>query len=666
MYAGARVKQHASSVEVIWRNMALFQKPARTPGEIAQSRPLGLTPDQVAELDERSWYERAYRGDGVPQLTVRAVLMGSGLGFLLAFTNLYIGLKTGWAMGVAITACILSFALWNGLMTLRLARSPMSILENACMQSTASAAGYSTGTAMASTMPALLMLSVTPELTGGRHLPWPVLAIWTFCLAMLGVFLAIPMKRSLINHERLKFPSGIAAATMLHSLYSRAGEAAMKARVLMVTTLVAGFGPLLMDLRVRSGSQVRPTLLPDSSRVFDLLPAPGMARGGGSLRPSDWTMVLDHKLMMVAAGALIGPRVGLSTLLGGLGLTLVVGPSALARGALTTPDAAWREIGIWIGTPIMVAAGLVAFALQWRTVARAFGALRGAPGSGSDRMRSVEVPTSWFLMGASVAGLGLTWIGHRYLQVPLGYGLIAVTLAFGMSLVACRATGETDITPVGPLGQVTQLAYGVMLPNGPAANLMTGGITAGASISAADLLTDLKSGYLLGANPRRQFMAQLLGIFSGTAATVLGFHLLVPDAGALMGRDGQAPAFPAPGAQANLAVARLLSQGVSHLHPMAQHGMLWGLAAGVALELSARFLPFRFRRFVPSATGIGLGFVLPFQYPLSMAVGGVAAWVWARRQPERADRFVIPLSSGVIAGESIVGVVVAALNNFVL
>ena len=68
--------------------MPLFQKPARTPDEIAASKPLALSPAEVATFDEKTWYERAFRGEGTPQLTVRSVVLGSLLGFLLAFTNL--------------------------------------------------------------------------------------------------------------------------------------------------------------------------------------------------------------------------------------------------------------------------------------------------------------------------------------------------------------------------------------------------------------------------------------------------------------------------------------------------------------------------------------------------------------------------------------------------
>src|ERR1019366_1472812 len=102
------------------------------------------TPDEI----ERQWFEKIYtgRGDRQKQLTLRAVLMGGVLGMFMSISNLYTTLKLGWSFGVAITACVLSYVIWNGIRALSGGRlSQMSMLENNCMQSTASAAGYSTG-----------------------------------------------------------------------------------------------------------------------------------------------------------------------------------------------------------------------------------------------------------------------------------------------------------------------------------------------------------------------------------------------------------------------------------------------------------------------------------------------------------------------------------------
>src|SRR4030081_3773674 len=142
--------------------MALFQKPPSSAEELEQNRPLGIAPEEVAALDEGAWYARAFRGDAV-QLTVRAVVMGTVLGFFLAFTNVYVGLKAGWGLGVALTACIASFTIWTSLVKLGVAKSPMTILESNCMQSTASAAGYSTTPLLVSAVPAMLLLSATDE-----------------------------------------------------------------------------------------------------------------------------------------------------------------------------------------------------------------------------------------------------------------------------------------------------------------------------------------------------------------------------------------------------------------------------------------------------------------------------------------------------------------------
>ena len=96
------------------------------------------------------------------------------------------------------------------------------------MQSTASAAGYSTGATIGVAFGALLLLE-------GTHRPWYVVGLFAFFTAALGVFMAIPLKRQMVNHEQLKFPSGIAAAETLHSLYSKGSEAMRKAWALLIS-----------------------------------------------------------------------------------------------------------------------------------------------------------------------------------------------------------------------------------------------------------------------------------------------------------------------------------------------------------------------------------------------------------------------------------------------
>lgn len=685
--------------------MPLLQKPPASDDDLERSKPLALAPEDVQAMSEAEWYERAYQGESV-QLTVRALLMGSVLGFFLSFTNIYIGLKTGWFLGVAITACIVSFALWSVLLKLGVAKTPMTILENTCMASTASSAGYATGNTLVSAIPAMLILSVTEQNPGGTQLPFWLLGLWVLCLASLGVVMAIPMKRNMINHERLKFPSGTAAAVTLQSLYSEGAEAMVKARALLWSALVGVAVPLLKDLEFRAitdgaGKVVNhEALLPGSSKIFDVgitLPArqfdPKLQMFvDRQFKPSDWLIQLDHSLVLLAAGAIVGLRTTLSMVGGALVLALWVGPWAMSWDwttpagkiitAATAPHKAWKEIGIWCGAPLMVAYGLMAFAMQWRTIVRAFSGFNlggkdarqhayrepaAAPDEGAPARvdpADVEVPGRWFSIGILVSGLAIVVVAWLFFHIPPYMGALAVFMTFFLSLVAARATGETDITPGGALGKIVQLTYGVLMPQSTTANLMTASITSGSSLASADLLNDLKSGYLLGANPRRQFVAQFAGIFTGTVASVTGYFLMVPDATKLTGVGDRAPAFPAPGAQQWKAVAELFKVGIDNLHPMARYAIGVGCAIGITLAIVEREAP-KARPYLPSATGLGLGMLLPFFSSFSMLLGAVAAWAYEKLSPKQAERFVVPISSGLIAGESIIGVIVAGLNNFV-
>jgi len=403
--------------------------------------------------------------------------------------------------------------------------------------------------------------------------------------------------------------------------------------------------------------------------VFDWLPARGSHIVDGkevAFKPSDWTMVFDHNPVMIAAGMLVGLRIAIYMVIGGLILIYGIGPAAydsLWTGgsgevlrAASAPYKAWKEIGIWLGVPIMVSYGLLAFALQWKTILRAFRGL-GSGGTSDELVARTEVPFSWFAWGTVLSGIGAIWVGHTYFEIPWYYGTLAVIMSFFLSLVACRATGESDITPVGAMGKIMQLTYGVLIPQSTTANLMTASITASTAGSSADLLNDLKSGYLLGANPRRQFLAQFFGIFAGTAATVIGWYVLVPDATAL---DGDP--FPAPAAQAWRAVAEVFRTGLDNMHPMHRTAIFWGLGLGVVMLALERLLP-KFRAWLPSATGIGLGLILPFNYPLSMLLGAIVAAVWTYKKKEHAESYLVPVAAGIIAGVSIVGVLVALVNN---
>ncbi|MFM9057876.1 MAG: OPT family oligopeptide transporter [Planctomycetaceae bacterium] len=620
----------------------------------------------VADRD-RVWLERVYRGDDTPQATLRAILMGGAIGGVMSLSNLYIGLKTGWGLGVGITACIISYAIWQAFMRLGIARTEMTILENNCMQSTATSAGVSTGGTMVSAIAAYLIIT-------GEHIAWPVLTAWTACLALLGVAIAVPMKRQMINREQLAFPSGVAAAETLRSLYAGGGTALLKARSLFIA-LAAG---AVLKWFIEGQAPAVQAAGGPAWLALAAIPAtwalPFLINGKAA---SAYGLVLPIDPLMMAGGAIVGLRTAASMALGAVVLFGVLAPWLDARGvfaemhatgALDTAEVSAvtvRRWGLWTGSATMVAAGLTAFAFQWRSLVHALsglGTLFGRrPDAAHDPVARIEVPTSWFLAGTLVGGAGCVAIMYGEWNVPLHLGVVAVLLAFVLSLVACRATGETDISPIGAMGKVTQLFYGVALPQRMDANLMTAGVTAGAANAAADLLTDLKAGYLLGANARRQTLAQAAGILFGTIVIVPAWYALVPDASVISGDTAR---FTAPAASVWASVAQLLSKGPETLHATCRTGMLVGGVLGILITVAEQLAPRRIVRWLPSATGLGLAFVIEFHDSIAFLVGAAVATAFARWRPRAADTYVVPVSSGIIAGESLMGVAIAFLHAF--
>jgi OPT family oligopeptide transporter len=255
-----------------------------------------------------------------------------------------------------------------------------------------------------------------------------------------------------------------------------------------------------------------------------------------------------------------------------------------------------------------------------------------------------------------VLGAAAVFLGHLLFHITWWMGVIAVLATFLLVVVAARATGETDITPVGPLSKITQLTFGAIKPGDVTVNLMTANISAGATSHAGDLLTDLKSGYLLGANPRQQFFAQFFGVLAGGLIVVPVYFILIKDV-SMLGTEK----WPAPAALVWRGVAELLSKGVGSLHPTARIGLAVGGALGIILPVLEMLFP-KHKKFIPSATGVGLAFTINGFNTISMFIGALAALVLSKRAPKIHEQYTVAVSSGIIAGESLMGVFIALLT----
>ena len=663
------------------------------PAAAAAADAVPRTPEQI----ERDWFEKVYQGDHVKQLTARAVIMGMFLGMIMACSNVYIGLKAGWSMGVTITSAVLAFTFFQvisgtiGPWMVKAHKVPVigpffrwlwpenhySILENNCLQSTAGAAGSMTSGGLVNAIPALMMLSAAsiPADFSTRCL-W--LIPWVMIICAMGVFLAVPTKRQMINVEGLRFPTGTAAAATLRALHEKGGEAARQARALTLAALLGAVVTWFRDAGDLTFMKVQeiagaPAWAPIKSWFWpDRLPWLKLPRlesvwGTAWIKLGNYkdqqlglnqvTMSLEGSLLFIAAGAIMGFRQAWSLMLGAFINYVILAPHFLRLGVIEAPS--FRKISawsLWIGVPMMVTSGLLLFFMNWKAVVRAFSTLTsflGAKRDTEDPMERIEVPGSWFITGYVILGLAAIVLGHLLFHIQYWMGLVAVIATFFLVVVSARATGETDITPVGPLSKITQLTFGALAPGNIPTNLMTANITAGATSAAGELLQDLKSGYLLGARPRQQFIAQLAGVFAGALIVVPVYFILIPSTDLLGGEK-----WPAPAALVWRGVAELLAKGVNALPPSARVGLVIGATLGIIIPLLEMKFP-KQKKFIPSATGLGLAFTINGFNSISMFIGACVALWLSKAKPKLHEQYTIPVSSGLIAGESLMGVVLA-------
>ena len=613
------------------------------------------------------WLANVYQGDNARQLTFRSIVTGMAIGGVMSISNLYVGLKTGWGLGVTITACIIAYAVFNMLEKIfpALRKEPFTILENYTMSSAASAAGYMSSAGLVSAIPALYLVN-------GRQLSaWEMMA-WLGAVSLLGVFMAIPLKRQLINEEQLPFPSGIATAETLKSMHSAGAEAMGKAKALFYSGLAGAFlafwrdglAPSMAWLSRITNVEGIKTIGAKCAFPSEIPLVPGKI---GNDLLSKYTIGMEGSLIMLAAGAIMGIRVGISLLVGsliyfGVIAYFVVDGGFLGDHGIVKPG--YRGIvswTLWPATGMMVASGLLSFAFRWRTVLKAFGGLRKIFGGNvaheTDPLEHVEVPGSWFLIGTFVSGTACVILGEVIFGIHWWMGILAVLVTFLLSIVAARATGETDITPIGAMGKITQLVYAMITPRAIGdqfltTNLMTASITSGAASHSADLLTDLKSGYLLGGNPRKQTMSQLFGVLAGTLVCVPVYCLIVKP------EEIGSEKLPAPSAKVWQSVAELLNKGIEHLPKGALAAMVVGAAIGIVLALLEEFTPKKYRHWIPSATGLGIAGVVPAFNSIAMFVGALCAWILSKAAPKTDEKYTIAVSSGLIAGESLMAVTI--------
>lgn len=305
---------------------------------------------------------------------------------------------------------------------------------------------------------------------------------------------------------------------------------------------------------------------------------------------------------------------------------------------------------MWPGVTLMVVSALVSFSFSGPAMIRAF----RRTGSKADPANSADtgdVSRGWFLGGMTIALILAVTLQVAFFDIAWWAAAIAVLLSFALAVVACRVSGETNVSPVGAMGKVTQLTFAGLAPKDAAANLMTASVSAGAATQSADLMHDFKCGHLIGAVPRQQVAGQILGSLAGAIVGSAFYLVLIPNPREMLLTED----WPAPAVAQWKAVAELFQTGFDALPAGTPQAMIVAAVLGVLLPVLDKLLPRKLAAWVPSASALGLAFVLPARNSLSMFLGALLGAIVGRFFPRWSERFFVTICAGIIAGESLVG-----------
>jgi uncharacterized oligopeptide transporter (OPT) family protein len=267
------------------------------------------------------------------------------------------------------------------------------------------------------------------------------------------------------------------------------------------------------------------------------------------------------------------------------------------------------------------------------------------------RLRQPGVSVSWWALGPAAAAVVL--VGWRVFGVHPALGLASVLVSIALIDVCVRSVGETDIVPLGQIGQLGQLFLALVAPGRAPVNVACASVAAGAGAQSAITVVVLKTGHILKAPVRPQIQAQLLGAVVGLLVSLPAYNLLKRAYG--IGTEQ----LPAPGALGWKALAQLAETGTADMPRWAGPACLLAIALGIALALLERT---RIGPYLPSPIAVAASFLIPAMTSVAIAVGAAAWLILARKNTAGAERFATSVAAGGIAGESIMAFAIGVLT----
>ncbi len=553
-----------------------------------------------------------------PELTVRSIIVGLFVAIVIGSAYPYCVLKLGFGPNLSVVSAFFGFIA----LVLILRAAGTNPRENNIVQTMGTSAGQTAF--MCVLLAAFDLLNAKGILNPPIHLGTWQIFLWLCSASLLGILLAVPMRRHYIDEENLTYADGMAAGETIIVLHEgrEKGASAGPVKALGLGALASGVLMILTSfLRV----------FPDTW----LLPGMGPMNIG-----------FNWSLLSFGSGLLVGFRICLAMAIGTF-ISWFLLPSYLVSHGMI-PEQTYPMTLRWVmwpATGLMVAGGLTSLALKWNLIVKTFRGLKGS------KVDNRDFPMQWVIVGSLVMTVVICLVQYFSMGIPMWLSFIAILLSLPLMLVGLRVLGETNWGPISAMSNMMQAIFAFISPGNVPVNMSSSGLTGTIAVTSEALMQDFKAGQLIGSNSRNLTIAQLIAAPVGSIATAVVYPVLRDKFG--IGPQGLSSPISVKWA----GFAELLTKGFSALPPGCLVGLLIGIVVGIGLTLLAEM----YSQKTPSPAAIGIGMLIPASVLMTFILGGVGQLIWAKSSRKSEDDYRIPLASGLIAGEAILAVVLAIL-----
>ncbi|HEY1308633.1 MAG TPA: OPT family oligopeptide transporter [Vicinamibacterales bacterium] len=562
----------------------------------------------------------------IREFTLRSVAVGLLVAVVIGASYPYVVLKFGFGPNISVVSAFFGFV------ALGLFSKSYNRWENNIVQTAGTTAGQIAF--LCWLLAAFDMMAAEPGSGFDVHLTTAQTWIWLSVSGLLGVFLAVPLRKHLIEDENLPFPDGIAAGETLIMLDSHGPQARKSAYAMMSSLAISGL-TFLATTMLWIKDAIPVVVNAFSARV-------GLGFG--------------VSLLSIGSGIIIGLRISASMLIGALIGWVLMPPWLLERG-LITADARRVDILLtimWPAIGMMIAGGLSGLLLRWRVLLKTFHDMTASTATSED------LSLRWVFIGGGASAILMIAVQRVFFGTPIWHSLFGIALALPLGLVGLRVLGETNWGPISAMTNLTQAVFGVIAPGDLRATMVSSGITGAVAAESEGLMQDFRAGAMIHSTPRILTYMQLIAVPVGAIALALMYPLL-RDTYGIIGEHAQ---LLSPTSQRWVGFAKLVTQDLNAAGATAR--VAWmknSLIAGAVIGVVLTILEQRkdWRKFIPSPTGMGIAMLIPINAVTVIFLGAALDTIWSKVSPSSHKRYSIPIASGLIAGEALVAVIVPLL-----